>query len=461
MKTAFVKIFAVIFVLCILCLSMACGAPQGEEVPTDGEATPTAGTAVTQPHGELPTEAPTEVSTTSDTESETSVPDVVLVSGNSKLSEEEEKHRDALMDYYLAMFRDITANGKENVLFSPLSVFAATAMTTEGAKGETLSALEALMGISQADLSDAYRLCLGEAHESSSLLSANSLWIDTDESMTVNEATMQKIQSGYDAGFFYQDLQAPETLSQLNQWISDRTKGRIPQMMEETHADARFLLVNALSFDAEWYEAYYEHQQKEESFANADGSVSTVTMLSNAENYYIEDEHAQGFYKLYKTAEDGKRYAFVAILPEEGMTPAEYLASLDGDGLREMLYHYTTGVSLHTKMPVFSADTSYELSATYQRLGCQIPFMGGEADFSGLAVTDYPLYISRILHKASITVDGLGTEAGASTVIEMPECTAPMEPSIIKEVYLDRPFIYMIMDCDTGLPVFMGVTASV
>ena len=58
-------------------------------------------------------------------------------------------------------------------------------------------------------------------------------------------------------------------------------------------------------------------------------------------------------------------------------------------------------------------------------------------------------------------VDGKGTKAGAATVVEMKAESAmePLEPP--KEVYLGRPFVYMLIDCETNLPFFIGTMMDV
>ncbi len=444
MKNILKRLSAILLILCLL-PTISCGTPT-EKGGEDETKKPVSSADITDTLADNSDETPTET------------PNLVLVPGQTHMTSAMIPLRNNLMDYYLAMFKDIVADGSKNVVFSPYSVFAATAMATEGAKGQTLEELEALMGVSQEDLAAAYGLYLGEYGKASGLLTANSIWVDTYEGLMINQDTFDRLQASYGAGAFHKDLQSPETVAQLNKWISEHTKGRIPQMIDKLSETSRLALVNALSLDAEWYKPYSEYQQKEGKFTNVSGSTTPVTMLTSMEDYYIEDENATGFYKRYRPSEDGKRYAFVAILPREGMTPAEYLSTLDGDGLRNILFNYTRNVDLYTKLPVFKADAAYELSETYQRLGCVTPFTRS-ADFTGLA--DNPLCIGTITHKAMIEVDALGTKAGAATVIDMPESAAPMDPLPVKEVYLDRPFIYMILDCDTGLPVFMGMTANI
>jgi serpin B len=76
-------------------------------------------------------------------------------------------------------------------------------------------------------------------------------------------------------------------------------------------------------------------------------------------------------------------------------------------------------------------------------------------------VDGFNIFISRVLHKTYISVAEQGTKAGAVTIIEAP--TMGMMPEIpeYKEVYLDRPFVYMLIDCQTDLPFFIGTMMDV
>ena len=50
-----------------------------------------------------------------------------------------------------------------------------------------------------------------------------------------------------------------------------------------------------------------------------------------------------------------------------------------------------------------------------------------------------------------------GTKAGAAAVVEMVDkSAAEVKPEEIKEVYLDRPFVYMLIDCENNVPFFIG-----
>ena len=82
------------------------------------------------------------------------------------------------------------------------------------------------------------------------------------------------------------------------------------------------------------------------------------------------------------------------------------------------------------------------------------------ADFSGIGShRDGNLYISGVVHKTFIEVSERGTRAGAATMVAVNGGAAP--PQEIRTVYLDRPFVYMIVDCESNLPIFIGTVMEV
>jgi len=63
------------------------------------------------------------------------------------------------------------------------------------------------------------------------------------------------------------------------------------------------------------------------------------------------------------------------------------------------------------------------------------------------------LFIGEVLHKAFVSVDEAGTEAAAATVVIMELTAMPGEPV---EVTIDRPFIFLIRDIESGTILFIG-----
>jgi len=362
----------------------------------------------------------------------------------------------AVTDFALRLFRAGMEEG-ENTLLSPLSVLAALSMTANGAKGETLSQMESVLGMPVEELNTWLHIYTANLprEEGYKLHLANSIWFTDNPTFTVNEAFLQTTADYYDAGIYSAPFDA-STCDAINRWVKDNTDGMIPQILEQIPEDAVMYLVNALAFDAKWQEPYSEYQIRDGDFTTEDGTKQTAQMMYAEENRYLEDGKAVGFVKYY----EDRKYAFAALLPEEGMTVADYVSTLTGERLQEILTS-AEAVPVETALPQFTVEYDVEMSDILQSMGMTDAFDGTLADFSGLgSSTEGNITISRVLHKTYIAVDGKGTKAAAATAVEaVTECVM-IEPEP-KQVYLDRPFVYLLIDCETNLPFFIGTFMTI
>ena len=362
----------------------------------------------------------------------------------------------AVTDFALRLFRAGMEEG-ENTLLSPLSVLAALSMTANGAKGETLSQMESVLGMPVEELNTWLHIYTANLprEEGYKLHLANSIWFTDDPSFTVNKAFLQTTADYYDAGIYRAPFDET-TCDAINHWVKDNTDGMIPQILEQIPEDAVMYLVNALAFDAKWQEPYSEYQIRDGDFTTEDGTKQTAQMMYAEENRYLEDGKAVGFVKYY----EDRKYAFAALLPEEGVTVADYVSTLTGERLQEILTS-AEAVPVETALPQFTAEYDVEMSDILQSMGMTDAFDGKLADFSGLgSSTEGNITISRVLHKTYIAVDGKGTKAAAATAVEaVTECEM-IEPEP-KQVYLDRPFVYLLIDCETNLPFFIGTLMTI
>ena len=235
----------------------------------------------------------------------------------------------------------------------------------------------------------------------------------------------------------------------VNDWVSENTHGMIKEIMGEASREAVMYLINALTFEAQWERIYYDNQVSEGVFTKEDGTEQRVELMYSKEYSFLEDEQATGFMKYYS---EGK-YAFAALLPQEGTDLSDFASSLTGEGLKKLLAG-AQETEVRTRIPRFQCEYSVEMSEILKAMGMTQAFETENADFSGIGTSkEGNLYISRILHKTFIHVDTEGTRAGAAALMEVAAEASPTEP---KEVYLNRPFLYMIVDCETNTPLFIG-----
>ncbi len=361
-------------------------------------------------------------------------------------------------DFAVRLFRESLKDG-ENTLVSPLSVLSALSMTANGAKGETLAEMEAVLGLPAGDLNTAFRSLLSKPDPGDGeprFYLANSIWFTDDERFTVNRDFLQTNADYFGAGIFRAPFDEG-TRGDINSWVKDNTDGMIPEILDQIPEEAVMYLVNALAFDGEWAEPYHEYQVRPGDFTLADGTKQTADFMHSGEYLYLEDgDAAAGFVKPYK----GGKYAFAALLPKEGTTVADYAASLDGERLTKILSSAEQTL-VEAALPKFEAEYGAELSEVLKAMGMPTAFDSSDADFSGLGTsTGGNIYIGRVLHKTFIAVNERGTKAGAATVVEMMDESA-MEMPEPKRVTLDRPFVYMLIDRETNQPFFIGALMTV
>ena len=337
--------------------------------------------------------------------------------------------------------------GNDNMLISPLSVLYAMAMVSNGA--DDTEAVKTFWGdvdmLHINEFMSEYQAGLTET-EKSKLQIASSVWFTDKEHFTVNREFLQTVADYYEADAFAAPFDR-QTCKDINTWVEQNTDGMIKNILDRVPENAVMYLVNTLAFEAEWAQTYMENQVIEGIFYAADGSEQKVQMM-HGEDSYLEDALAVGFRKYYHG-----NYSFVAMLPKEGVSVEEYLATLTGETLHTLLNSGGNGRAF-TVMPQFETEFDMDMIEALKAIGYPI-----DSSFNGVGTsTEGSIGISRVLHKTYITMGPQGTKAGAATVVEM---KAGSMPEYVGTVELNRPFVYMIVDNVYNIPLFIGTVKSV
>ena len=361
------------------------------------------------------------------------------------------------MAFALELFqKTVKASEEENVLLSPLSVMLALSMTANGADGETKAQMEEVLGLPIEEL-NAYLYSYVKTitgNEFYKLNISNSIWFRSN-GIAVKTEFLQTNADYYGADVFGAKFNQ-DTVKDMNKWVSDKTNGLIQNMVEKIESDELMYLINTVLFDAKWLKAYNSDQISEKTFYPLTGAGHKVTSMFSKERRYIEDDKATGFIKPFV----GEQYSMAILLPNEGVNVKDYVAQLTADGIQKTLSNITQ-VTVYTRLPKFSYDFSANMNDVLKDMGIQNAF-ANSADFSKMGeVTGMDgdsLYIGNVVHKTRIQVDELGTVAGASTSVSIQTDGIEMEK---RSVYVDRPFVYMIIDNQTNLPLFMGMVTDI
>ncbi len=354
-----------------------------------------------------------------------------------------------MADFALDLFRQ-SMGGEGNTLVSPLSVLSALTLVANGARGETLTQMESVLGMPLTMLNPWLSGYMEGLEDDDTMEMANAIWFKDTDRFTVNEDFLRHNADLFSAEAYKIPFNA-QAVKTINDWVKEKTQGMIPEILEEIPEDAVMYLVNALAFEGQWEDAYEDYQVRNETFTLENGTKQDAELMYRTEELFILDEDARGFVKPY----EGEKYAFVALLPNAGISVEEYLQSLNGEKLMTLLSGRQR-TEVRTAIPKFETEFSTEMSTVLQEMGMTDAFDYRCADFSGLGSSQYPLYISKVLHKTYISIDEQGTKAAAVTAFEMAMGAAVGIEKEVPEVILDRPFVYLIIDTETNYPVFMG-----
>ncbi len=386
---------------------------------------------------------------------ETAVFDLMGSGSSSDQASEEELRMAYTKFVFEVMKRCVEQSDTTNVLISPDSLLFALEMTAAGASGTTLDQmLQTMMpGISN---TESFRFAVDrmEHLRNDSLHIANSIWINQNDSQSIFKPYSDYVSRHFDAAINIRSFQ-DGIVNTINKWVEGKTDGKIKNLLTPTDIDplSIMVLINAISFESEWETALSESDIHEGLFIRGENDTQSVMFLNSTENTYLSSNDATGFIKPYK---DGK-FGFMALLPEDSNTDiSSFISSLTPEKYWE-IWNSRISSEVRVMFPEFSTDYRIELPDVLQDMGMVAPFDPASANFS--LMTPDEVYIKNVIHQTHIEVNREGTTAAAATAVIMNKYG---EPSIhTRSVCCNRPFVYAIVDMETGIPVFLGTCASV
>lgn len=357
----------------------------------------------------------------------------------------------AINNFSINMFnQSLKSSENQNIMISPISIINALAMTSNGANGETLSQMENVFGASNIDVSSylKYYNDLISKNTVNSVNLANSIWFKDSQRFETNQEFLQTNKNYFDADIYKSTFNS-NTLNDINNWVKTKTDGMIESIIDDISENAIMYLINAISFEAEWEEIYKETNINEGDFNNLNNTTTKVEFMTSEEQKLIELDTATGFIKPYKNNE----YSFIGLLPNNNLSLEEVSEELTNINLKD-IFDNSKMEEIDVILPKINIDYSTDLSNLLVNMGMEDAFDSGNADFSNMATGDGNIYIGKVLHKTYINVDEKGTTAGAATAVEMlMKMSMPMPK---QELRFDKPFIYIIIDNQTNLPLFIG-----
>jgi len=351
------------------------------------------------------------------------------------------------------LYLKLAASG--NVVFSPASIAAALRMALAGARGDTAGELAAVLHLPGPEAAaDGLKQLAGiRPGDGLTFRAPNIMWLESTE--TVRDDFLAQLAETV-AVERCDFARAPEAARQvINDAVAEQTAGKITGLIPPGVMDSltRLVLTNAVYLKALWTHQFPARDTTQKPFYPERLGPTPVDMMHLAADL---DYHRGDGYQAVLLPYRGGSLAMAVVLPDGPLS--EFTGRLGGaggvGGLLAGLLSSGDQCQVDLSMPRFRVDAGFMLKDTLESLGVRTAFTPA-ADFSGIT-DDEPLHISAVVHKAWIDVGEEGTEAAAATAVAISALALIRKPPPEVTLVLDRPFLFVIADAASGLPLFLG-----
>lgn len=378
--------------------------------------------------------------------------------GDVHLSEKAALLVEADNKFGFELFREVATyeTRADNIMVSPLSVSLALAMTYNGAKGETKTAMEntlQLNGLTPDEINQSYEslvAALKSLDEKVLLEMANAIFYR--DNFEVKEDFISLNTKYYDAEVSPLDFTSPEALETINSWVAEKTHDKIKTILDKITGDQMMFLLNAIYFKGIWAKEFNKENTKNFTFYQEDGKEKTVGMMCRLATLGYS---STDLFKAIRLPYGKGNYNMVAFLPQPGKSVGQIIARLDPENWETWMNEFQETERVDIRLPKFKFPYEIELNDVLTEMGMRITF-GAGADFSGIN-REGGLQIGFVKHKTFVDVSEEGTEAAAVTVVSIEKNS--VEPDKVP-FYVDRPFLFAITEKETGAILFIGKVSN-
>jgi serpin B len=356
-------------------------------------------------------------------------------------------------DFAFGMLREARrTQAGENLFLSPTSASMALGMTLNGAAGTTLDSMRLALGLADTPLEEinqGYQRLIDlllSLDPSVEFAIANSIW--AREGVPFRSEFLAAGKTHFDAEIRTLDFGAPTALPAINDWVKEKTRDRIPTILDEIRNDEVMFLINAIFFKGRWRITFDPKETRDLPFHAGDGTTRMVpTMRLDPEPLRVASVNGNTIVELLY---GNGAYAMVLALPAEGRTLADLADGLDGEQ-----WAAWTGALAETRvgltLPRFRLEYRRELKDDLSRLGMRVAFDPDRANFSRMwNATAENLFLTRVIQKSFVEVNEEGTTAAAATAVGVGVTSVPLTISF------DRPFLFAIRERLSGTLLFVG-----
>lgn len=341
------------------------------------------------------------------------------------------------------------AQPNQNIMISPYSLQECFGMLRLGASGKSAEQINTFLGNpgtpkEVGTFSQLLKGTLAPLKEADILRNANGLFIAMNKQ--INPAFLQSANDLFGAGVAKTTFPNPG-LQQVNGFVNNETRGKIPKIFEDIPADTALVLVNAISFLDAWVDPFDKENTEQKDFKTSKGNAIKTAMMHHPDTraQYTETKDVQAVGLFFNSG-----FKMILMLGKPGTDPIKTFDQWSE--VTKGLHATSYGLPVEVMMPKWKAEFTWDITASMRKQGFTAPLQPSN-DFK--AISPEGIFVGEAVQKTFIRVDEKGAEAAAATGIMMPT-GSPMQPPKPKQFIANRPFAYAIVDLH-NIPFFIGV----
>lgn len=350
-------------------------------------------------------------------------------------------------DFALIILKELLAETDGNFVFSPAGLCHVLNMLSNGmdVRSDVYRKLYDLAGL----FNNGIRTIDSEDFR---LEHASSIWYNKTLG-AVKEQYIKTLKHSYKAEAKNANFaEKKNTKLLIDEWVSNKTHGMIPQLDTKISQDALMVVLDAIYMNGKWESPFKPYLTEKDMFNNSNGTTSEVDMMYQAlyDAEYAETDEYQVITLPYRNSE----YSMMVVLPKDGVSIDDVMSEpywidsqmylCEDDMLNKVVELY---------MPRFKFNNTLSFKEILSRLGLADMF---DRDDSFPEITDFPAFISQIKQQCVIEVGEEGTKASAVTIAECEVgCPPPDDVPQYITMKLDKPFGFAIKNQGNEI-LFMG-----
>ncbi|XP_051891835.1 serpin peptidase inhibitor, clade F (alpha-2 antiplasmin, pigment epithelium derived factor), member 2b [Pristis pectinata] len=344
----------------------------------------------------------------------------------------------AISDFGMEMFKKVLKETKKpNVIISPLSIVLGLAQLALGSANKTERELVKALHFDPLNCS----------HHTlhTAVNTFNQRVLSIASTIYVREGFHLK--SGFltDSERFYKSRPQPLSgvaavdANKINAWVEQMTGGKIKTFLTEVPGNLELMLVNAINFKGLWKVQFDPLATGPEPFFLEDGHMERVPTMKHPKypvsSMYSDELQSEVIRMAFK-----HNISFIVVKPVMNSGLNTIVKNVN---ISDIVGHFKPRPML-VRLPKLNIDFNTDLKGTLQKLGLGDIFRNPDLS----RISDRPLVVSSVQHKATMELREEGVEAAASTAIAINRS--------LLQCNINRPFFFLIRDDISGIPLFLG-----